>query len=55
MSSKSNTPQVARPEPQRTLSKELDLDSNGAAANGASDKPKPSIIQTLEAQAEEMY
>lgn len=56
MTSQPGTPQVARPVPQRTLSKELDLENGNGIANGsAADKPKSKIIQSLEAQAESMF
>ncbi|CAK7203764.1 2-isopropylmalate synthase (Alpha-isopropylmalate synthase) (Alpha-IPM synthetase) [Sporothrix eucalyptigena] len=59
MASQPNTPQVARPVPQRTLSKELDLNgeegANVAANGAAAEKPASRIIQSLEAQAEAMF
>ena len=51
MSSQPSTPQVARPVPQRAMSKELDLEKDGATATAA---PKRDLIKALEAQADEM-
>lgn len=49
MASQPGTPQVGRAVPTRSLSKELDLSSTAVA-----DKPKPDLIQALEARADEM-
>ncbi|EPE05616.1 2-isopropylmalate synthase [Ophiostoma piceae UAMH 11346] len=51
MSSQPGTPQVVRPAPQRALSKELDLENDGAAAAAA---PKRDLIKALEDRADEM-
>ncbi|OAA60554.1 2-isopropylmalate synthase [Niveomyces insectorum RCEF 264] len=50
LSSRPTTPQVARPVPQRTLSKELDQGS--VAGNGTA--ARPDLISALESQADEM-
>ena len=54
MASTPGTPQVPRPVPQRSMSKELDLNGD-EAANSTADKPTLRVIQSLEAQAEAMF
>jgi hypothetical protein len=53
--SRSSSPILAKPIPQRKLSKEFDLDASSAQpANGSANGKKVDIIQRLEDQADEM-